>query len=129
MEPAKKVLVFNVENDKFLKIQEICDGLGLSGEYIAKERYGENLGMLAGLDEYTVQIENYTGKELAGEMMVFFNLESEELDGFLKAYNSSGLERINLKAVVTPHNVTWKPCELFEELRMEHEEMAGRNNR
>ena len=60
-------------------------------------------------------------------MMVFCNLEQKDLDTYISGYASAGIEKIALKAVLTPHNISWTPEQLFEELSEEHKAMTQKN--
>jgi hypothetical protein len=53
------------------------------------------------------------------ELMFFYGIEDEALERFLDAYNEAGIEKIRLKAVVTPTNLNWTLYELAEELDKE----------
>lgn len=37
----------------------------------------------------------------------------------------AGVPKINLKAVVTEHNIGWTFRQLYEEIKKEHEQMSG----
>ena len=56
--------------------------------------------------------------------MVFCNLVQDDLDQFLSGYASAGIEKVPLKAILTPHNISWTPEQLFDELMAEHKAMT-----
>ena len=43
------------------------------------------------------------------------------LDRFLREFSRNRIERVDLKAVLTPGNVRWSSLELYEEIKKEHE--------
>lgn len=51
--------------------------------------------------------------------MVMYGLSSQRLDLFLQNLKKAGVPRIPLKAIVTPHNVSWTFRELYVELERE----------
>lgn len=116
----KKILLFHISEKKTEEIRALCRELQIETVQIEKSRYYDFLGTLAGIPGLKGPAPVYRGKELSGEMLVFFGLDSEDLDIFLAEYRKRGIERIDLKAVMTPHNMTWNPLKLYEELSAEH---------
>lgn len=53
------------------------------------------------------------------ELMLFYGIDDEALEKFLDAYKDAGIEKIRLKAVVTPTNLGWTLYELVVELGKE----------
>lgn len=119
----KKILLFHISDKKMKEISVLCQDLQLEAVQVERSRYYEFLGTLAGIPGLKESAPVYRGKELSDEMLVFFGLNSEELDIFLSEYRKRGIEKIDLKAVMTPHNMTWNPLKLYEELRAEHAAM------
>lgn len=56
---------------------------------------------------------------LERQMMVMYGLSSQRLNLFLQNMKKAGIPRIALKAIVTPHNVSWSFRELYRELERE----------
>ncbi len=133
MEKKKIVLLFRMNQPKKEQIKELCGQMGFRTEEITPMRYGDSLGSLAGLGEIATANSKigsgtrpFVGQyELPAEMMVFYGLESAELDEFLKKYRQAGIEPVPIKAVVTPFNMQWTPYQLFNELMEEHRAMQG----
>ncbi len=59
------------------------------------------------------------------EMLIFHEVTDAEMDGVLALCRKNGAAPIALKAVVTPHNLSWTLYELAEELSEEHRQMNG----
>ena len=53
------------------------------------------------------------------EFIIFNGFDDSSLEEFLTAYKFTGLPRVQLKAVVTPYNITWTLYELLEHLKEE----------
>ncbi len=53
------------------------------------------------------------------EIIVFSDTNEEELKRFLDEYRLRGIEKIKLKAMVTPFNLSWSLYELVEHLKEE----------
>ena len=61
------------------------------------------------------------GRMLKGRMLVFCGIDpEEELDEILALCRSCGIGKEDLKAFLTPANITWTALELNDELRKEH---------
>lgn len=58
-------------------------------------------------------------------MMVFFNFNGAELNGFLNRYREEGIEKVNLKATLTPYNKHWSSSRLHRELEKEYKELKA----
>ena len=56
-------------------------------------------------------------------MLVFAGFTGQKLDQFLNAMRKQKIPRINLKAMLTEHNVQWDSVTLHDELAKEHEAM------
>jgi len=53
------------------------------------------------------------------ELLIFSEFDDASLQDFLDAYRASGMEKIKLKAVVTPYNIGWTLYQLIEHLKEE----------
>lgn len=123
MASNKKLLLFNVDEDKAALIKSVCGGLGIRIVKIYQHQYGETIGALAGIPLYVMQNQTYHGDGFEKEMMVICGLNSDELDAFLAAYRDAKIPPIWLKATLTPHNMAWSAAQLYEELKREHTQM------
>ena len=56
-------------------------------------------------------------------MLVFAGFTGQKLDQFLNAMRKQKIPKINLKAMLTEHNVKWDSMTLHDELAREHEAM------
>lgn len=121
---VKKVLLFNVGLMKEGQIYNVCKNLNIIPVRVKVEQYSECLGYLAGIKGIKSNGKVYKGMAFPKEMLVFSGINSEELDIFLQKYNDAGIEKINLKAVLTPFNINWTGEMLYKELLKEHSEMA-----
>lgn len=120
MADNKKILLFNIDSSKATLIKSLCGGMGIQPIVIYKNQYGEKIGALVGLNGFAPSMTVYSGDDIAGEMMIFCGFSSDELDEFLERYRESKIPPISLKAMVTPHNISWSAVELYRELTQEH---------
>ena len=128
----KQILLFSVSKEQEQKISDFCATLGIDVLTIEKKDYARPLGSFLGISEApskggkgkngsrTQSVRAYRMTGFPSPMMVFCNVEQEDLDAFLSGYAGAGIEKIPLKAVLTPHNVSWTCEQLYEELMEEH---------
>ena len=95
-------------------------GQGAENTQIVFDDYAQKLGYLAGIQGFKREKAVYCGGAFPKEMLIFSGLNSNEVDTFLAEYKKTGLSPIDLKAIVTQHNVFWTPETLFRELMKEH---------
>ncbi len=92
---------------------------------ISKEDYGKPVGYLAGNVDILPGQPHAAEEELSDELMVMAGLSGHRVDQVLRAMRKSGV-LVAHKAVLTPSNQTWNVYQLFEEIHLEHERMAGK---
>lgn len=119
----QQILLYNLEEKKARQIKQLCTLLKIRFKSIASEQYMETIGSLAGVVNMEKTNVPFTGTAFTDEMLVFVNFNDEALWDFLSRYRKAGIEPINLKAGLTPHNVTWNSIQLRDELMKEHEEI------
>ena len=128
------ILLFNFsDGDRKKKLLRALLPLRMKVKEIAIEEYGKPLGDLAGIKGFSMNgEESFSGEgrmtlgELSGEMLVMAGLSENQVDQVLKALRRAGLD-IPYKAVLTAANQNWNVWDLFQEIKKEHETMAGIN--
>lgn len=128
----KQILLFSVSKEQEKKISDFCSQLDITVLAVERKDFTCPLGSLldgSGNKEESVRLAKskrtqpvraYRMTGFPTPMMVFCNLQQEDLDAYLSGYADAGIEKISLKAVLTPHNVSWTCEELYEELLAEH---------
>ena len=122
---GETVLLYNLNNEKGRKIRFLLVRLGMRIRVIEKEDYGKPLGVLAGMKDVTLENENAPVEDFDDEMMVLYRFSDKRLDAFLQGMRKEGIERVDLKAVLTPTNCRWNSWQLFQEIQEEHRTMTG----
>ena len=122
MAAGEVVLMYHLEGDRGRKLKTIFVQNGLRIRQIPQEEYNQPIGALAGIKEIPRVEEAYDGEELAEEMLVFRGVYGKRLD-LLLAQMRKNKVAVNLKAILTEHNVGWSGLQLYEELKKEHEQM------
>ncbi|MCC8065830.1 MAG: DUF3783 domain-containing protein [Clostridiales bacterium] len=116
---------------KVRKVKSVLVRLGIRIKNITPDQFDEQVGTLAGLEEFTgkrqVISENEeearTG-EISEELLVLCNFTESSLDRLLRELRKSNAT-VALKAVLTETNSAWSFYELYQEVRREHEEMKN----
>lgn len=128
----KQILLFEVSGEQEKKISDFCSSLDIEVLLVQRKNYAVPLGSLLGISEHGTKhgktakaigsqpVKPYRMTGFPSPMMLFCNIDREDLDAYLSGYAGAGIEKIPLKAVLTPHNVSWTPEQLYEELESEH---------
>lgn len=117
---AQTVLLFRLNQDKYAAVRKVCKILGIRILDIARKDYSQKLGSLAQIQGFSKEAKKYDGPELPAEMLVFSEMNSDQVDAFLAEYKKTGVEPIALKAVVTDQNIFWTADRMQKELLREH---------
>lgn len=117
----RKVLMYNLNPEKKRSLTMVCMKLKLRVMVVSKEQYAEPIGYLAGVSGMESCGQIYEGEGFCDEMLVFAGFDQKILDSFLKEFSKNKIERVALKAMLTPYNARWNSLQLYEEIKKEHE--------
>ena len=123
------VLLYQLDatSEKGMKIREILSRLNIRAKTISHAMLSQTIGHLADLPGHAPRPADYDGEPVPDEVLLMKDLSDARIDRLLKDFRDNGVSRIDLKAVVTPHNQKWTLLDLISELRQEHAVM-GRFN-
>lgn len=93
--------------------------------HVAPADYAQTVGALAGAADCPRTEEADAGEPLGEPMLVFCGFYGDRMNQALRAMQRTGL-RVPYKAMLTAANRSWKPKELYEELKKEHAAMTQR---
>jgi hypothetical protein len=95
----------------------LCRKLGFTVKALKQSDAGKEIGVLAGINRSNGKLhEKVPESYQMPELLIFSGVPNTELDRFLEAYKQAGIEAVGLKAIVTPHNLSWTIYELTAEL-------------
>ena len=123
------ILLYNLDSTAIRnKIKFLCIQGGIHIRVVEKNQYDVPIGTLAfGKKE---DMEPYLRSENSEEkssfddpMLVFAGFTGQKLDQFLNAMRKQKIPKIDLKAMLTEHNVKWDSVTLHDELAKEHQAM------
>ena len=124
---APRILMYNLDNPRKLKILMICGQLKIKARSVAVSDYAQPIGALAGLRSRTDAV--YSGTGFPEEMLLMANFSGALLNGFLNAMRQNRLPGIPLKAVLTDANADWDSVRLHDEILREHIAMHSQNKK
>ena len=120
MESKSMVLLFQIEPTKARQIQQLCTDLQIKCKTVAPHDYEQSLGYLADISGFKKGKVLPFGNPFPSEMLVFSGIPQPLFDQFLEKYKQSLIAPTPLKAILTIHNISWTPRQLFTELQKEH---------
>ncbi len=120
----EEILLYNLDGDKGRRIKQLCVLLKIRVKTVLREDYLEPIGAIAGIKGVERKNVSFDGQAFTDEMIVFKNFSDHSLQNFLTRYRQAGIEKVNLKAGLTPYNIMWNSFQLRDELMREHEEMT-----
>lgn len=120
----EEILLYNLNNEKGRQIKELCTLLKIRFKSVLPADYLEPIGAIAGIRGIEKKNIPFSGQAFTDEMMVFKNFTDKVLEDFLRHYRQADIEKVDLKAGLTPFNLTWDSFQLRDELMREHEELS-----
>ena len=112
-----KVLLFNIESGKGIKIKNICRKLYIDYQDVEKERFGCTMGALLGLNEDRTVSE---GADFDEELLYLADIDGGMLNILLSQLRLKKVP-VALKAVKTDTNLGFTAYALYRELSAERE--------
>jgi hypothetical protein len=116
---SQKMCIFYQIGDKKKEkdFLALCRKLGFSVKALKGSDIGKEIGVLAGMNRINGKNhEKVPESYQMPELLIFSGVPNTELDRFLEEYKQAGIEPVGLKAIVTPHNLSWTIYELTAEL-------------
>lgn len=123
------------------KLKSVFVRMGIRIKNISEVQLDETVGYLSGVNGFEAVSEGGSGEQPEGsditgeadngvgaideEMLVMKDFSDRRLNELLMQMRKAGVPKINLKAVVTEHNIGWTFRQLYEEIKKEHEQMSG----
>jgi len=123
-ETFTKTLFLNIKNEeKKEKIQELCTSLNLETKKLSASDLNKTIlritkGSIPGMPD-TLPVNIPVMYELP-ELVIFSGFEETDVKAFLSEYKNRGIEKVPLKCMVTPFNLSWTLYDLIEHLKEEH---------
>lgn len=120
-----KVLLFNIEKNKAVKIKILCHKLNIASKTVEKDDFGLKLGAILELDSDQAK---KPGSDFDGEMLYLSGFYGAMLNIFLNQLKRQKTP-VALKAVQTEANLGFTAFELYNELSAERAALEGNSGR
>jgi len=125
MKYTETVLLYNPKNsEKARKMKVVLLRMGVRIKNVTEDMLQQSVGTILGIEGF----ENIASPEAKGEteeeVLVMFGFTNGRIDTMLREFKKARIPRVNLKAIVTDHNVRWTFAALIDELQKEHEAMT-----
>lgn len=117
---AQTILLFQMDQDRHRAVAQVCSKLNIRVIDVKQSDYAQKLGVLAQIQGFHREAKTYDGTGLPAPVLVFSEMNSDQVDAFLAEYRKTDAAPIGLKAVITAHNIFWNVDELAKELLREH---------
>ena len=105
------VLIYNLEAPVEARLTALCERQGITVRRVNPWEYGMPIGALAGIPVGR-SAAPAMGAGFSVPLLVMCPLLCPPLDAFCRACAARGRPRVALKAVLTPHHVTWSSVHL-----------------
>lgn len=127
---SESVLLFLHGNgEREMKIKALMVRQGIRMKLVSEEMQGQTVGYLFNFPDFSEQTEEETNIPFDEDIMILKGFSRESMNELFEGFRKNGISKINLKAVVTEHNLSWKLRDLYEELKKEHKEMSELNQK
>lgn len=117
----KTVLMYQVDESKE-KIKEIAKKHRIQTKTISREMIGETMGHLVGRKGFGASKQMIEDETMTEPMLVLDGLQGKSLNEFLNALQQADLF-IQLKAIITPINLSWRFDKLYHAIQEEDRAM------
>ena len=125
--PGAILLSYVKGREKEEQLQKLCKRLNIANIRIGQQDMEKELGELCGI--YIGAKGTHAPAPLLyqmPELLIFSGIPEGMLDLILAEYRKEKIEPVALKAIVTPHNISWTVYELSSDLAREHAAMHRR---
>ncbi len=129
-QPCPKVLLFGFRpEERTMHIIRWLTQTGVAVRSVSPSEQAESLGFLFSLPGYAASGKPAFSAPVSEELLIMHGFDGALLDSFLRFFREEQLQRVEMKAVLTPTNAGWTAAELLAHLRLEREAMQKRRKR
>lgn len=116
------VLYYSPNKDKkSARVKSVLIQMGIRIKNISPQQIHQSVGYLAGLEGFSQENPTEAKEVIPQEVLVLKDFSSARLNQMLYLLRKAQIPKIELKAVITPHNASWSFYQLYQEIKSEHE--------
>lgn len=127
------ILYYMQEDRKKIQLEVLGMSMAITTKQLKPSDLNTQVGILAGMKNLApsdwAQEERAPAIFCMPEIIIFSGITGRRLDEFLLSYKKAELSPTNLKAVLTPANISWTLYHLIRELSAERAQIEGNRNR
>lgn len=119
------ILLYNFNRYRLQSIRKALAPLNVPIKNVSKKDFMQPVGYVAGIDGILPSSDKLSQECFTDEMLVMCGFGSEKIDLLLALLKQGAVEKVDLKAVITPSNVYWSSIKLYKEVKSDHIAMNG----
>ena len=116
----KTIFIHITDTNKLNSIKDLCSKLGIQIESIGNKDLGRSILSIISGDEMFLGKIDIPPMYNMPEVLIFQGFDETDLKSFLSEYKKAGIEKVALKAMVTPFNIVWTLYDFIEHLKEEN---------
>lgn len=114
------VLLYHFNEERERKITQILTEMKIKTKQVTRDMTAQKVGYLVGIKSFQ-RVESAPPEQVyEGEVLVFQGLDPGRIQTVLEAFKRAGIEKVAIKASVTPKNIFWPFYRLCERIQKEH---------
>jgi len=120
------VLLYHfTDEEKENKIKTVLKRMKIKTKNISEEMLSQKVGYLVGMPSFKETTSDEDIEPFDQEVMVMQGIQNKKVNEILSNFKADNIEKIALKAIVTPYNMFWSFSRLCKTIQKDH--LAIRN--
>lgn len=115
------VLLYHfTDEEKESKIKTVLKRMKIKTKNISEEMLSQKVGYLVGMPSFKETISEKSIEPFDQEVMVMQGIQNKRMNEILSNFKAENIEKIALKAIVTPYNMFWSFSRLCKTIQKDH---------
>lgn len=108
------------DEEKENKIKAVLKRMQIKTKDISEEMMSQKVGYLVGMPSFKETIGGEAAEPFDQEVMVMQGINNKRMNEILLNFKAEQIEKIALKAIVTPYNMFWTFSRLCKTIQKDH---------
>lgn len=115
------VLLYHfIDEEKESKIKTVLSRMKIKTKNISEEMLLQKVGYLVEMPSFKETISEESVEPFDQEVMVMQGIQNKRMNEILSNFKAENIEKIALKAIVTPYNMFWSFSRLCKTIQKDH---------
>ena len=115
------VLLYHfTDEEKESKIKRVLKQMKIRTKNISEEMMSQKVGYLVEMPSFKETISEEPAPPFDQEVMVIQGIQNKRMNEILADFKAENIEKIALKAIVTPYNMFWSFSRLCKTIEKDH---------